>query len=175
EHNIPFSVERVRDRAETEEQMAQRLVDVARARQTDVIVVHQPAAARVVMAAPDLPARLVLWGHFHSEEGPTVVGHADGSWTVGIRQGTAGGVRQPIATSFSTPFSPPLISADVYFYFLDTATGLVTAVQPVRFRPDATVVIEDRTVTGDLTQLPPETRVKLGGSPSPIPADATPR
>ena len=30
EHNIPFSVERVRDRAETEEEMAQRLVDVAR-------------------------------------------------------------------------------------------------------------------------------------------------
>jgi predicted phosphodiesterase len=175
ERNIPFSVERVRDRAETEEQMGQRLVDVARARQTDVIVVHQPAAARVVMAAPDLPARLVLWGHFHSEVGPTVVGHTDGSWSVGMRQGTAGGVRQPIATSFSTPFSPPLISADVYFYFLDTATGLVTAVQPVRFRPDAGVVIEDRIVTGDLTQLPPETRVRLGASPSPAPAGATPR
>ena len=106
------------------------------------------------MAAPDLPARLVLWGHFHSEVGPTVVTHDDGSWSVGMRQGTAGGVRQPIATSFSTPFSPPLISADVYFYFLDTATGLVTAVQPVRFRPDATVVIEDRIATGDLSQLP---------------------
>ena len=136
ERNIPFSVERVRDRAETEEEMAARLVDVARARRTDVLVVHQPAAAEVVMAAPDLPARLVLWGHFHSEVGPTVVSHADGSWSVGMRQGTAGGVRQPIATSFSTPFSPPLITADVYFYYLDTATGLVTAVQPVRFRPD---------------------------------------
>ena len=175
EHNIPFSVERVRDRAETEEEMAQRLVEVARGRQTDVIVVHQPAAAEVVMATPELPAGLVLWGHFHSEVGPTVVTHGDGSWSVGMRQGTAGGVRQPIATSFSTPFSPPLISADVYFYFLDTATGLVTAVQPVRFRPDATVVIEDRIATGDLSQLPPETRVELGGSPSPSPADATGR
>jgi len=175
EHNIPFSVERVRDRTETEEEMAQRLVAVARARPTDVLVVHQPAAAEVVMAAPELPARLVLWGHFHSEVGPTVVRHADGSWSVGMRQGTAGGVRQPIATSFSTPFSPPLITADVYFYFLDTATGLVTAVQPVRFRPDAAVVIEDRIVTGDLTRLPPETRVRLGATPSPSPADATSR
>ena len=66
-----------------------------------------------------------------------------------------GGRRTPAdATSFSTPFSPPLISADVYFYFLDSATGLVTAVQPVRFRPDATVVIEDRIATGDLSLLP---------------------
>ena len=104
-----------------------------------------------------------------------MVSHADGSWSVGMRQGTAGGVRQPIATSFSTPFSPPLISADVYFYFLDSATGLVTAVQPVRFRPDATVVIEDRIATGDVSRLPEETRVRLGGSPSPTPEGATPR
>ena len=175
EHNIPFSVERVRDRAETEEEMAQRLVDVARTRQADILVVHQPAAAQVVMAAPDLPARLVLWGHFHSEVGPTVVSHTDGSWSVGMRQGTAGGVRQPLATSFSTPFSPPLITADVYFYFLDAATGLVTAVQPVRFRPDAAVVIEGRIPVGYLARLPFETRVKLGGSLSPTPALVAPR
>ncbi|HLL63987.1 MAG TPA: hypothetical protein VK401_13125, partial [Propionibacteriaceae bacterium] len=101
--------------------------------------------------------------------------HADGSWSVGMRQGTAGGVRQPIATSFSTPFSPPLITADVYFYFLDSATRLVTGVQPVRFRPDGGVVIGERIPTGDLTELPPDTRVKLGGSASPVPADATRR
>jgi predicted phosphodiesterase len=175
EHNIPFSVERTRDRAETEEEMAARLVEVARTRQTDILVMHQPAAAEVAMAVPDLPARLVLWGHFHSEVGPTVVSHADGSWTVGMRQGTAGGVRQPIATSFSTPFSPPLITADVYFYFLDSATRLVTAVQPVRFRPDGEVVIGERIPTGDLSQLPEETRVRLGGSPSPTPVEGSPR
>lgn len=175
EHNIPFSVERVRDRAETEEELGARLVAVARARRTDVILVHQPAAAEPVLRVADLPARLVLWGHFHSEVGPTVVGHTDGSWTVGMRQGTAGGVRQPIATSFSTPFSPPLLTADVYFYFFDTATRLVTAVQPVRFRPDASVVIEDRVVTGDVSALPLETRVRLGATPSPSPAESTPR
>jgi hypothetical protein len=81
-----------------------------------------------------------------------------------MQEGTAGGVREPMFTSFSTPFSPPLISADVYFYFRDNATGLITAVQPVHFRPDAKVVIDDRIVTGDLTKLPAETRIKLAGA-----------
>jgi predicted phosphodiesterase len=175
EHNVPFSVERTRDRAETERELGQRLVDVAHARRTDVILVHQPAAASVIMAEPDLPARLVLWGHYHSESGPTVVPHADGSWTVGMRESTAGGVRQPTFTSFSTPFSPPLINADVYFYFRDTATGLITGVQPVRFRPDARVVIEKRIATGDLDLLPADTRVRLGATPTPSPGADTPR
>jgi len=93
--------------------------------------------------------------------------HDDGSWTVGMQEGTAGGVRQPTFSSFSTPFSPPLISADVYFYFRDNATGLITAVQPVHFRPDGKVVIEDRIPTGDLSRLPAETREKLGTSAMP--------
>jgi hypothetical protein len=81
-----------------------------------------------------------------------------------MQEGTAGGVRQPTFSSFSTPFSPPLISADVYFYFRDNATGLITAVQPVHFRPDGKVVIEDRIPTGDLSRLPAETRGKLGAA-----------
>jgi predicted phosphodiesterase len=163
EHNIPFSVDRTKDRPESEEQMAQRLVDLARAKHTDVLLVHQPVAARVIMNAANPPASLVLWGHYHAQSGPRVITHEDGSWTVGMQEGTAGGVRQPTFTSFSTPFSPPLISADVYFYFRDNATGLFTGVQPVHFQPNAKVVIEDRIATGDLANLPPETRVRLGG------------
>jgi hypothetical protein len=90
--------------------------------------------------------------------------HDDGSWTVGMQEGTAGGVREPTFTSFSTPFSPPLIRADVYFYFRDKATGLITGVQPVHFQPDAKVVITDRIATGDLAGLPLQTRIKLGGA-----------
>ena len=168
ERNIPFSVDRVKDRPESEEELAQRLVDVARDKHTDVMLVHQPVAARVIMSAPNPPAPLVLWGHYHAQSGPRVVMHDDGSWTVGMQQGTAGGVREPIFTSFSTPFSPPLISADVYFYFRDKSTGLITGVQPVHFRPDASVVIEERIATGDLAELPLETRIRLsGGSPTP--------
>ena len=161
ERNIPFSVQRTQERAESEEQLGQRLVNVARSRTTDVILVHQPAAAAVIMASADPPARLVLWGHFHSQSGPTVVTHADGSWTVGMREGTAGGVRQPTITSFSTPFSPPLVTADVYFYFRDMATGLVTGVQPVHVRPDGTLVIDARVTTGVMSGLPTATRKRL--------------
>jgi predicted phosphodiesterase len=171
EHNIPFSVERDRDRPESEEELAARLVEVARGSRVDVIMVHQPIAARVVMGTPDPPARLVLWGHFHAEDGPSVITHEDGSWTVGMQQSTAGGVRQPTFTSFSTPFSPPLISADTYFYFRDEATGLITGVQPVHFLPEAKVVIGKRIATGDLARLPIQTRIQLGGgTPSPTPA-----
>ncbi|MET1006761.1 MAG: metallophosphoesterase [Propionibacteriaceae bacterium] len=170
ERQVPFSIQRVTDRPETEAQLGQRMVDVARGKDVDVLLVHQPAASVVVMTTPDPPARLVLWGHFHSQAGPTVVPHADGSWTVGMQQGTAGGVRQPTITSFSTPFSPPLISADTYFYFRDDDTGLITGVQPVHFLPNATVVIDPRIKTGDLAQLPPETRLRLGSTATPTPS-----
>ncbi|HEY5822238.1 MAG TPA: metallophosphoesterase [Propionibacteriaceae bacterium] len=171
EHNIPFSVERTRDRPETEEELGQRMVDVARVRRTDVILVHQPAASAVIMATPNPPAALVLWGHFHAQVGPTVVTHDDGTWTVGMQQGTAGGVKQPTITSFSTPFSPPLISADVYFYFRDDATGLITGVQPVHFLPDASVVIDPRIPTGDLGNLSTRSRERLEvPAPTPTPA-----
>jgi predicted phosphodiesterase len=173
EHNIPFSVDRINDRAESEEQMAQRLVDLARNKHTDIVLVHQPVAARVIMNAPDPPASLVLWGHYHAQAGPQVIRHEDGSWTVGMQEGTAGGVRQPTFTSFSTPFSPPLISADVYFYFRDNATGLITGVQPVLFEPNGKVVIDDRIATGNLANLPPETRTKLGGAATTPTAEAS--
>jgi hypothetical protein len=90
-----------------------------------------------------------------------------------MQEGTAGGVRQPTFTSFSTPFSPPLISADVYFYFRDTATGLITGVQPVHFQPDAKVVIDDRIATGDLAKLPVQTRIRLGGASATPTAEAS--
>lgn len=174
ERQVPFSVERVADRPESEEQLGQRMVDAATATPTDVILTHQPSASVVVMDTPNPPARLVLWGHFHSQFGPTVLTHDDGSWTVGMQQGTAGGVQQPTFSSFSTPFSPPLVRADVYFYFRDDATGLITGVQPVHFLPDATVVIDERIVTGDLAGLPPDTRTRLAGTP-PTPISESPR
>jgi predicted phosphodiesterase len=176
EHNVPFSVQRNLERPETEEQLGARMLQTGAADPVDVLLVHQPTAAAVLMADPNPPARLVAWGHLHREQGPTVVTHEDGSWTVGMQQGTAGGVRQPTITSFSTPFSPPLISADVYFYYRDDATGLVTGVQPVHVTPDARVVIDPRRATGDLDALPPQTRLRLtGATPAPTATPAPSR
>jgi len=149
------------------------MVQGARSRPVDAILVHQPPAATAVTSAPDVPARLVLWGHMHAQVGPVVLPHADGSWTVGMQQGTAGGVKQPTLGSFSTPFSPPLVRADSYFYFRDTATGLVTGVQAVHLEPDGEVVVDPRTETGSVATLPEETRRRLSAasaSPTPEPS-----
>ena len=173
ERQVPFSVERTLDRPESEAQLGQRMLQTARPRPVAAILVHQPDAAAPLMDAPDPPARLVLWGHMHAQVGPTVVPHADGSWTVGMQQGTAGGVKQPTLASFSTPFSPPLVRADSYFYFSDVATGLVTGVQPVHLEPDGRVVFDRRTETGSVVTLPTETRRRLAGesaSPTPEPS-----
>jgi predicted phosphodiesterase len=162
-----LSGDRNSGRDESAEQVAERLVGVAGGRRVDVILVHKPEAAAVIMKTPDPPARLVLWGHLHAEQGPAVIMHEDRSWTVGMQQGTAGGVRVDY-TYLGTPFSPPLISADVYFYFRDDATGLITGVQPVHFLPQAKVVIGKRIATGDLARLPAQTRIQLGGgTPTP--------
>ncbi|MGI3783395.1 MAG: metallophosphoesterase family protein [Janthinobacterium lividum] len=172
ERQVPFSVERTLDRPESEAQLGQRLVQTARARPVDAILVHQPPAAVEIMNAQDPPAALVLWGHMHAQLGPTAVTHADGSWTVGMQQGTSGGVKQPTLASFSTPFSPPLVRADSYFYFSDVATRLITGVQPVHLEPDGRVVVDRRIETGDVATLPTETRRRLTGesaSPSPTP------
>ena len=173
ERQVPFSVERTLDRPEDEAQLGQRLLQTARSRPVDALLVHQPTAAQQVLDAPEPPTRLLLWGHMHAQVGPTVRTHADGSWTVGMQQGTAGGVKQPTLASFSTPFSPPLVRADSYFYFRDQATGLVTGVQAVHLEPDGRVVVDPRVETGDLGALPEETRRRLStASPSPTPQES---
>ena len=151
--------------------MAQRLVDVARGRQTDVIMVHQPAPRRGGDGDPELAARLVLWGHFHAEVGPTVVTHDDGSWTVGMQQGTAGGVRQP--TLHLVQYAV-LAAADQRRRLL--------LLPRLSDRPDhrrAAGALPARGHGGDRgpdrhrrpEPLPVQTRIKLGGgTPTPTPA-----
>ena len=162
EYNIPFSVNRVKDRPESEEEMAARLLGVADDSDVDVMLVHQPAAAKVITAQPDPPMKLLMWGHFHTELGPDVIQHQDGSWTVAMQAGTAGGVLQPTITSFSTPFSPPRKEADVYLFSMHKGTKLITRVQPVRFLPSGEAVVEEPFVTGDVDDVPAETRERLG-------------
>jgi hypothetical protein len=174
EYNPPFSTTRIKERDETERQLGQRMIDTATGRNVDVIMVHQPNAAWVIARAPNPPARLITWGHMHVQDGPFVVMHKDGSWTVEIQEGTAGGVAAPTITSFSTPFSPPRTSADGYFYYRDPVTGLITGVQPVHCLPDGSVIIDHRIPTGDLSKLPPETRRRLGGDEAAASPTATP-
>lgn len=166
ERNPPFSMERTNDRGETEQQFGQRMADLARGKDVDTIIVHQPAAAVMITDTPNPPGKLIIWGHMHNSDGPKVLLQDDGSWSVALQLGTAGGVKQPTFTSFSTPYSTPRTSADGYFFFRDRETGLITGYQAIHFLPDAKVVIEPRLVMGDPATLPPETRERLGGSAS---------
>ena len=174
EYNPPFSTTRVQERSETEQQLGERMAKTAAGRNVDILMLHQPDAAKVVAEKPNPPAKLIIWGHMHVQEGPQVVLHDDGSWSVVLQLGTAGGVAAPTITSFSTPFSPPRKSADAYFFYRDKATGLITAVQPVHCMPDSSVIIDDKIPTGDLATLPPETRGRLGGADEPPTASPTP-
>ncbi|GAA2111240.1 hypothetical protein GCM10009841_33900 [Microlunatus panaciterrae] len=173
ELNKPFSIERTMQRPETEEQLGKRMLTQATGKDVDVLLIHQPLASVVIATAPNPPAKLIMWGHYHAQDGPHVIVHDDGSWTVAMQDGTAGGVKQPTITSFSTPFSAPRTSADVYLFTRHVPTGLITGVQPIHFMPNGDVVIDPRITTGDVSALPPETRMKLGdtappASPSPL-------
>lgn len=177
EQNIPFSVERILQRPETQEQLGQRMLDQAAGKDVDVLLVHQPTASVVIANAPNPPAKLIMWGHYHAQAGPNVIAHDDGSWTVALQAGTAGGVKEPTITSFSTPFSAPRTSADVYLFTRNIPTGLITSVQPVHFMPNGDVVIDEPIPTGDVAALPAETREKLGdvdGPQSPAASGAAP-
>lgn len=178
EHNPPFSIDRIHERDETEAEMGHRMVKTARGRDVDVIMAHQPRATAPVIKTKNPPAKLVAWGHLHEEKGPKVIHHDDGSWTVAMQMGTAGGKANPMITAISTPFSAPRKSADSYFYFRDKATGLITGVQPVHAGTDGKVHIEHRIDTGDLTKLPDKTRKRLdgggGSSPSPSASQTSP-
>lgn len=173
EHNPPFSIDRVQERPETESEMGHRMLNTAAGRNVDVMMMHQPRATAPVVHHKNPPAKLVVWGHLHVQDGPNVIYHDDGSWTVALQMGTAGGKANPTITSFSTPFSTPRTSADVYLYFRDRSTGLITGVQPIHALPDGSLHIDDRINTGNLAALPEDTKHRLAGGHSPSPHTST--
>ncbi len=162
EYNIPFSVDRTKERPETEEQLGQRLLKTADGKNVDVVLVHQPAASVAWQTTPNPPTKLLMWGHFHRQNGPWTIPHADGSWTVALQAGTVGGIKQPTITSFSTPFTPPRRQADAYFFLMHKKTGLITGVQPVHFSTGGQVTIDKLIRTGKVDALPRDTRRRLG-------------
>ena len=70
EHNVPFSVERTKDRPESEEEHG-GTAGRGRRQQAKRCAARSPTRRRrVIMDTPNLPVRLVLWGHYHAESGP---------------------------------------------------------------------------------------------------------
>lgn len=153
EQNLPFSWDRVMRRSETEAQMGERLAKLAHDKNIDVVMVHQPGAAMsfIEHSVGDDP-RLVLWGHMHCEE-EHVIWNADGTWTLALQQGTAGGIVEPSIGGVSIPWTPPRKEAEVDLLFQDKQTGLITGRQRIRFAPDGRVTIDKREDIGDRVRL----------------------
>ena len=136
----------------------------------DVIAVHQPIAAATITSSVYLRCRLVVWVYMHAQVGtdrgdPT----PDGSWTVGHAAGH--GRRGQAADVHLVQYAvlAPAVSADVYFYFRDDTTGLITGVQPVHFPAAARGCRSRRRIqTGRLDLLP--ARDPRSGLPERIPA-----
>jgi len=93
----------------------------------------------------DVPANLIVYGHWHRSAGQRVVWNEDGSWSVIVELGTSGGaIAAPTFTNFSTPWSPPGQDAVTTMFYTNEASGLVTGMQQITFRPDGIVDILPR-------------------------------
>ncbi|WP_139983535.1 metallophosphoesterase family protein [Nocardioides litoris] len=98
---------------------------------------------------PDVPAGVVVYGHWHRQVEPRVAWNSDGSWTFVMELDTSGGaIDTPTLGNFSTPWSRPQQEASFPVLFLDEETRMVTGYQLYRFDTDATVTVEPRVEVG---------------------------
>jgi len=116
---------------ETAAEFTRRLAERACEVEPDVLVVHNPAHASA--AIDDECASLVLSGHRHQEDGPTVRRN-----TVSYTVDNSGG------TGENTPAYGPLAtdSAVALFYY-DPETGTVEGYRTVQFGRDGSVAVTD--------------------------------
>lgn len=122
---------------ETAQEFTDRTAETACAAEPDVLVVHDPAYTAA--AIEDQCAPLVLSGHRHREEGPTVSGD-----TVAYTVDNSGG------TGENTPAYGPLTtdSAVALFYYdpeAEPETRAVEGYRTVEFGRDGSVTVSDYT------------------------------
>jgi hypothetical protein len=90
------------------------------------------SGADVDDGVPDIPAGAVAYGHWHREFDYRVAGNSDGTWTVVMELGTAGGASPKLSLShFSTPQTIPGKEASAAMMIVNDKSHLVTAVQQI--------------------------------------------
>jgi predicted phosphodiesterase len=156
---------------DTEADVGERLYDTARADRPDLLVVHEAYAAQAFLGVSDMtaflrargaptvryedgvrdvPASVVLYGHWHRSIAPRVVWNTDGTWTLVMELDTSGGaIDTPTIGHFSTPWSSPEQEASFPVLFLDKTSGLVTGYQIFRFAVDGAVTVQPRVDVGE--------------------------
>jgi len=126
---------------ETEEELGERLRATAIEDGADIVVVHQPKAARAFLDdASKVPIKFLLWGHEHHLESPEVYWREGGGYTVAQQLGTAGGIGQQTFDSLSTPLTTPTIDATAVAYRYNPSTGQVLT-QAVTVTPDGELTV----------------------------------
>lgn len=119
---------------------------------------------------PDLPAALVDWGHWHRAWTPQhrlwrVVNNSNGSWTLVIELGTAGGAEGTgRLTSFSTPWTPPINLAAMNLITINDNSKLVTKLQELTTSPRGEFTVGQAIAIGSPNGQPYTTTSAAQGS-----------
>jgi hypothetical protein len=113
---------------------------------------------------PDIPAGAVAYGHWHRRFDYRVAGNSDGTWTVVMELGTAGGASPKLSLShFSTPQTIPGKEASAAIMIVDDRSHLVTAVQEITTLRSGEVSAGPRRPVGSPSGQPYPTSSHDGG------------
>lgn len=145
---------------------------IAKDKNPDVVMLHQPAAVesfvgtsdiKSLVKSPgsdtiptedgirDLPASVIVAGHWHSELPFRVAWNSDGSWTLIAVLNTAGGaIENPTVNNFSLPNATPRKLASFPVFIQNTESGLIVGYQLFRVKPDGTVKVDKFTKIGSI-------------------------
>jgi hypothetical protein len=113
---------------------------------------------------PDIPASAVAYGHWHRPFSYRVAGNSDGTWTVVMELGTAGGANPQLSLShFSTPETIPGKEASAAIAIVNNKSQLVTDVQEIRTSRSGEVRAGPRHRVGSPNGQPYATTAQQGG------------
>ncbi len=117
--------------SETTQEFTDRTTETACDTESDVLVVHNPAHAQGAVEAGCAP--LILSGHRHHEEGPTVTGD-----TVGYTVDNSGGTGENTLS-----YGPLATDSAVALFYYRPDTGVVIGFRTVQFGTDGAVEAGD--------------------------------
>jgi hypothetical protein len=107
---------------------------------------------------PDVPTSIINYGHWHrsnKKRSFRVLSNSDGTWTVLLESGTAGGaIGSPTAGDYSIPYEPPKQTASFTKVFVNKTSQLVTGLQLYKFYPDGRVYMSQRINIGSVDGQP---------------------
>lgn len=166
----PFMGENYYEEGESQQATGEEAYDMALSQSPDVLMLHQPAAIEAFIGIKgitkflnvesshtepyedevrDLPAAVVIGGHWHDELPFRVVWNSDGTWTlVSVLNTTGGAIEYSTINNYSLPIAAPRKTASFPVMFKNKDSGLITGYQMFSVEPDGSVIIEPRQHVG---------------------------